>query len=437
MPKPKSPAKPTEADKTNPGESAELKKVRAQKESAQAGSTKAKGKAGGSGKDSKGGEDSDEEEVKQPTIKAKWAKRRVTPDHNSSWPPATPPTDVVPDEAKAEMVVDTTDVPDGTTASITVCQCFFEIPVQGGSISGLVVQGDKVVDPATGKRPFFVFTHANSIYAPWDMDLYYFQVTVDYQGLSEETEKNAKKKEKKCLRVMWYHMNVADAVADTPAGGGLSTQAEMREIKKIMDSKRHHKSGSQAFNQANVPVNLWGSVLRNTYSYHHASHGDIVDRTTGAQLNAGNANPPPGPVGNWRSVIVLGNTNLGDVEVSQQANVPSTPKYLAYLDTCVAGWEPSFVQAIISRGTRNVIAFRMYIPDGAARSMARKFHKKWIKTHKGDPDKINPVFFAVGARFYNSMRPVLFGHAGGDIVPGGRKPNKLMGEINELLGFNH
>ena len=194
MAKPKSPSKPTEADKANPGESAEIKRERAEKAKAKAGSTKLGGK--GSGEDGAGG-DSKEEKVKEPTIKASWAKERVTPDHNSKWPPATPPTDTVPDEAKAEMVVDTTEVPDGTTASITVCQCLFELPISGGSISGLVVRGNKVVDPATGKRPFFVFTHEHWIYAPWDMDLYYFQVTVDYQGLWAETEKKCQEEGEK------------------------------------------------------------------------------------------------------------------------------------------------------------------------------------------------------------------------------------------------
>lgn len=391
---------------------------------AQAGQRQAPG--GGAG-------EQQEQEQPAPTIRARWSKPRVTPVHNKNWPPSSPPTDAIPDEAKVEMIVDTTNVPDGTSASITVCQCLFECAIPQGQVNGLQVQGNRVIDPATGQRPVFSFTFDNWIYAPWDMDLYYFEATVNYQGLEAETEKNSEAHERDCLRVMWWHMCVSDSVADSPAGGGLTTGAEAREIKGIIDGKRHHKAGRQAFNQNNVPVNLWGSVLRNTYCYHHASHGDIVDRTTGAQLNAGNANPPPGPVGNWRSVIVLGNTNLGDAEVSQAAAVPSVPKYLVYLDTCVAGWEPSFANAWISRGTQNVIAFRMYIPDGAARSMARRFHRKWIRTHNGDPNKINEVFFDVGARYYNSMRPVLFGYAGGRIVPGGRDPNRLEGEIAQLL----
>ncbi len=368
-----------------------------------------------------------------PTIHARWSKPRVTPVHNKNWPPATPPTDAIPDEAKVETIVDTTNVPDGTTATITVCQCLFEWPIDNGELDGLLVQGNRVIDPATGQRPVFSFTFDNGIYAPWDMGLYYFQVSVDYQGLEAETEKDAQSHEGQCLRVMWWHRCVSDSVADSPAGGGLTTGAEATEIKGIIDGKRHHKAGKQAFNQNNVPTSLWGSVLRNTFCYHHASHGDIVDRTTGVQLNAGAANPPTVPVGNWRSVIVLGNTNLGDAEVSQAAAVPSVPKYLVYLDTCVAGWEPSFANAWISRGAQNVIAFRMYIPDDDARSMARRFHRKWIRTHNGDPNKINQVFFDVGAPFYNSMRPVLYGYAGGDIVSGGRSANRLMGEIAEML----
>ena len=106
---------------------------------------------------------------------------------------------------------------------------------------------------------------------------------------------------------------------------------------------------------------------------------------------------------------------MGDAEVSQKNNVPSTPRYLVYIDTCVAGWEPSFANAFIRRGTQNVIAFRMYIPDGAARQMARDFHKKWANNHKCDPDKISSVFFDTGAAHFGSMRPVLFGKSGGAI----------------------
>jgi len=189
----------------------------------------------------------------------------------------------------------------------------------------------------------------------------------------------------------------------------------MREIAGILRRQEHQRVYRHAFNRQRVPVNLWGSVLRNTYAYHHASHGDIVDRRTGAQLNVP-SNPPNVPVGNWRSVVVLGQTNLGDAEVNQAGNVPSVPRYLVYMDTCVAGWEPSLGNAFVNRGTQNYLAFRMYIPDGAARQMARRFYRKWAGTYKCDPARIPQVFWDIAAAYYGSMRPVLMGQGGGAIA---------------------
>src|SRR3954470_15696292 len=329
----------------------------------------------------------------EPTITARWSKQRVTPDHNSGWPPATPPTDTVPEEAKAKCIVETTDVPDGTTAEIMVRHCLTDELAEWWP--GLQVQGGRVVDPATGNPPEMVFNADHGPYETWDVPFYYFQVEVDYHDLAADTPWEWISREAECLRVMWYHICIADAVADTPAGGGLTTVPEMNEIKGIIDAKQHHKAGKRALSQTRtLAVNRWGSLLRNTYCYHHAGHGDIVDRTTGSSLNAGGRNPPTNRLRNWRSVIIptfqrasgsIGYTNLGDAEVSQTDAMPSTPRYLVYLDTCVAGWEPSFANAFIARGTQNVIAFRMYIPDGDARAMARRFHRKWIGTHNGDP----------------------------------------------------
>lgn len=361
----------------------------------------------------------------EPTLTVRWSKERVTPDHNSGWPPASAPTDTVPEEAKVECLANTTEVPDGTAAWITIHHALSDVQI--ANFPDLEVQGGRVVDKATGNPPVFTFTAEHDPWTTWDVPFFYFWCTVDHAGLSAATPWQWLSQTAECLRVMYWHMNVADAIADTPAGGGLTTQAEMNEIRGIMNAQLHHKSGRKAFNERRTPTARWGSVLRNSYAYHHASHGDIVDRTTGRQLNAGNQNPPRVRVGNWRSVIILGSKAFGDAEVSAADAVPSTPKFLAYLDTCVAGWEPSFANAIIARGTQNVIAFRMYIPDGDARAMARRFHKKWIRTHNGDPMKINPVFFEIAASYYWSMRPVLFGYAGGAIVRGGRKPNVALG----------
>jgi hypothetical protein len=155
--------------------------------------------------------------------------------------------------------------------------------------------------------------------------------------------------------------------------------------------------------------------MRNSYTYHHASHGDIQDASGISLVLPGNPNPPPKQKGSWKSVVVLGHSSFAETQVKQTSNVPSVPRYLVYMDTCVAGWEPSLGEAFISRGTQNYLAFRMYIPDGDAREMARKFYKKWSGTYLCDPSKIAPVFYDVGSAFYSSMRPILLGKGGGDI----------------------
>ncbi len=349
-----------------------------------------------------------------PTVKPAWSAASVIPDHNTAFPPASPPTDTVPAAAKVTLQVETAQVPDGTAAVITIHHCHTKSLLPGGEWKGLLVQSNKVVDPATGKPPIWTVKADHLPWDSWDKPFLFFKVQVAHRNLKAATPDDYQKKEAKTLRVVYWHACISDAIADTPAGGKLTTRAEMKEIADLLEGHTHHKVYRRAVNQANVPVNLWGSLLRNTYAYHHASHGDIVDRTTGAQLNAP-GNPPIVPFSNWRSVVVLGSTSLGDVEVKRVADVPSVPRYLVYMDTCVAGWEKSLGQAFIARGTRNYLAFRCYIPDGDARKMARSFYRKWGKPYKFDPSKIPAVFFDVGAPYYKSMRPVLMGAGGGAI----------------------
>jgi hypothetical protein len=170
---------------------------------------------------------------------------------------------------------------------------------------------------------------------------------------------------------------------------------------------------SIAINQSVVPTELWGSVIRNTYAYHQTSHGDVRCRIDGEQFASSRDNFPTvcplDPSHPGRSVLFTGDTPIGDAEASDVVAVPSVPRYLAYINTCVAGWEPSFANAFIARGTRNVIAFRKYIPDNKAREMARQFYRKWTQVFRCDPEKIPEVFLSVSPPFFRSMRPVLFG----------------------------
>lgn len=357
-----------------------------------------------------------------PKAELKWSKKEVTPNHNSAWPPATAPTDAVPEEAKVEVKLDTKNIPDETAVVIEVRHCKTGALVPSGKLEGLKIKGDQLVDPATNKAPVWTFEAANKLWDPWDAPFYFVKAMFDFKvsgsKLALETTADYSAKPDEVLRLLYWNVCVSDAIADTPAGGNLTTGAEMTEIAGLITGQAQHKALQQAVNQANVPVSLWGSVLRNSYAYHHASHGDIVDRTTGAQLNAGGNNPPTVAVGTWRSVVVLGSTNLGDAEVNQVANVPSVPRYLVYMDTCVAGWEPSLGKAFRARGTQHYLAFRCYIPDNDARQMARDFYTKWRDQYQFNPDKISAVFWNVGGPYYGSMRPILIGPSGGQIKEG-------------------
>lgn len=352
-------------------------------------------------------------------VRATWSKSEVLPDRNKTFPPAVAPLDVTPDDSKVSLLVDVVGIAEETVGRIEIRHAESNRAVPGGVFENLVVRAGKLLSRATGAPPEWTPTAAHQPYEEWRKPFYYFVATVGTDvGESSRDFDNAPEQ---VLRVRHWHISVADAIADTPAGGGLSTEEEMDEIADLHSIDPERRVGTTAFNQAVFPVADWGSVLRNSYGYHHASHGDVRCRVDGAQfLDDGDSTPtvcPLDPTHAGRSVVFLGDVALGDAEVSNAADVPSTPRYLVYFDTCVAGWEPSFADAMIARGTQNVIAFRKYIPDGDAREMARQFYRKWIQIYLGDPGRIASVFFSVAPPFFDSMRPVLFGAGGGAAAP--------------------
>src|SRR5438477_5229536 len=85
-------------------------------------------------------------------VTARWTVAAVNPVHNSTWPPATPPTDsVVPADAIAGLRVATIFVPDGTDATIEVRHAVTDAVVT--TIPNLKVKADAVIDPATNVAP--------------------------------------------------------------------------------------------------------------------------------------------------------------------------------------------------------------------------------------------------------------------------------------------
>ena len=161
----------------------------------------------------------EEEEEKEPvpTLKVKWGKPEIEPIHNKTWPPSSPPTDDIPDECKVTLEMETTDVPEGTDASLEILHAATGAMVKNGRLTGLKVKGNKVVDPATGKAPEWSLPPDYKSWDPWDKPFFYFKASVDFKSLEAETPKDFAAKEAEALRQTYWHSCVSDAVAD--AGG--------------------------------------------------------------------------------------------------------------------------------------------------------------------------------------------------------------------------
>ncbi|WP_418315122.1 hypothetical protein [Piscinibacter sakaiensis] len=344
-----------------------------------------------------------------PTLKVRWSKPWVTPDHNSGWPPATPPTDVVPEEAKVELIGETTNVPDGSTASMTIHLCHSGAQVKEGQFNDLVVQGGKVVDPATGKPPEWVFDASHDIWRTWNRPFYYFKCSVNYKGLNEETPKDFTGQRAACLTLKYWHPCVAES--STLAG----VLPEANAVAAVLNGVRHSKAQVQNLTVVGIGRPDWGSLLRNSYVFHMASHGNVLKRSDNSGIGVNDPGESTYTKSEWRSIVhITPVPRFGDAQIKAAANVPSVPRYLFYSSTCLTGWEPSFANAMIGRGTRNVLAFRRTIPDAEAPLLADKFYKRWA-TYKLNPAKIPDCFFATAADHYTSMKPILYGAGGGQI----------------------
>ncbi|NJN05817.1 MAG: hypothetical protein HC814_04820 [Rhodobacteraceae bacterium] len=285
-------------------------------------------------------------------------------------------------------------------------------------------------------------------------------MTVDFKGLEAETPKDFKKEEKKCLRVVYWHVQVAET--STLAG----VLPECNDVNTILNKPaKHSQSMVQQLTATNLPMANIGSLMRNTYSFHVGSHGSIKrkadDHSSSMYLDS-SIQPPDfedhtsttpandkgqltGTIADWKSVVCFGQHTPASLSVARtfgpnkgtmyvnsrdffaapdlaaEADFPSVPRYLFYSSTCLTGWEPGFANKLISRGCRNVLAFKRTIPDAEAPILAKKFYKKWMNTYKLNPDKIPDCFVKTASDHYENMRPVLYGE-GGSEIGGGMSP---------------
>ena len=338
------------------------------------------------------------------TLKVHWSKPKVTPDHNLSFPPASPPTDAIPALAKVELIADTTNVPDGTSASMTIYHAATGTAVPNGAFAGLEVRGNKVVAD-TGKLPEWVFDAAADLWDPWDKPYYYFSCSVDYQSLLEETPKDFVGREADCLRLLYWH----ECIAETNDLKGVLP--ECNTVAGLLNAVANSNAHVQDVKFKKVTLPQYGSLLRNTYVVHQASHGNVLNRKDNKGIKADDPGECLYDKGAWRGVVkmTLSPARIGDAQIATALDFPSTPKYLYYASTCLTGWEPSFANAMIARGTRNVIAFRCCIPDSEAPIMAEQFYTRWARTYALNPDKVPECFFKAGADHYARMKPILFG----------------------------
>lgn len=338
-----------------------------------------------------------EEKEPVPTLKVKWSKSKVTPDHNQNWPPKNAPLDDVPEEAKVLAEVTTTDVPDGTDGTIEIRHAHTGALMKNGSIKGLKIKGNKLVVPATGKPPEWVFQAEHGFWDPWDKPFYYFIASLSFKSLQAETPKDFIAAEADVLRLNYWHACLADGQADAHPTKPLDTIGDVKVIKQILVGLPHHLVYPEIMMGKAVDLKQWGSVFRNSYSYYHSSHG--LD-----------------------DVIYLGDTEIGRSDASDKSKVPSVPKYFIYFDSCLTGVEGAFAGAFIKRGTRNVMAFKKSIFTDEARKTAKDFYTEWCNVHHCDPAKIPTVFALVAPSHTKTMSPVLYGRGGDAPGSGGISP---------------
>lgn len=357
-------------------------------------------------------------------LEIRWSKNQVTPTHRDAGGKTMPDGTKVPEESLVQPLAEVRNVPDGTSATIEIRHAASGSIVKNGTISGLSVKSGKLIDPKTNEAPLWFFQADHLPWDPFDKPFYFFVAKAG--SISEESPKDFENQPSSCLRVLYWHAVTSDAIADA---GGLTTGPEMDEIGGILGSNEFHKSFPTKFNQDNLPLKDFGDAFRNTYSWHHASHGVVFCTLHNKSFNYANSVAQACPVAAAdppKSVVVIGTPKIGKValfggpEFSNAGQVPSVPRYLVYLDNCDGAFEPAIGNAFIARGTQNVIAFGMLIPDDEARQMARDFHNKWAGIHKCDPAKIASLFFDVSPSHATTMRPRLFGSGGG--APPGAGP---------------
>lgn len=359
----------------------------------------------------------------------KWSKEMVTPDHNPTQADsaltnalalrlmwirdlAAPPGGVpLPEEGKVQALVELTNVPDDVEAEIEVYRCGSDEAIPDSKIAALTTKDNKVIDPDTGEPPLLAFQAAHCPWDPWDKPYFYFKTKISYQSLEAQSTSDREGKPKECLRLAYWVVALAGAKDLLP-----DTLNECNDLVGIVTKLDHCKATSRDYDYKIVPLDQFGSELRNTYAYIQSSHGNVQHRTDGTAVDLKTMGDPPDKADPavYRSTVSMTTVvgRFGDVQIRNTDDIVSVPRYLFYSSTCLTGWEPSFSEAMIERGCMYVLAFRRTIPNSEAPECSKKFFKLWVETYKMDPAKIPDCFDQVAPDHYDNMKPVLFSAAG-------------------------
>jgi hypothetical protein len=367
------------------------------------------------------------------TIEARWEKKEVEPVHNASHPPATPPTDAaMPAACVTKLLITTKKIADETVVAVSVRRCATKQDIPGGTITGLVVRGNRVVDPKTGDAPAFSFTEAQKPWLVWDKPFFYFVVQIGAQVVSSES--NCEDKPEACLRVVYWVQCMSDTSLATSAGTCNTVKSEVLDV----DGARAEYQG-YAGGCASVPI--YTSYLRNTYAVYSFFHGNCLsrkDNLTSIQGSIDLHQPPPQGLSpaEWRSVVTVKGTaagaaspwlNYGDAEVAVEASTPGVPAVLYFGNHCLTGYEPSFANEMMRRGCRNLILFRRVIWTGDCDSFASDFWSAWAG-YDLNPNKVADAFFKT-APDYEQMSPALFGPSAKSAESEGLSPGEIAGIV--------
>jgi hypothetical protein len=367
----------------------------------------------------------------EPDIQCTWVPTETFPDHNPTtglgamatranireYPfeleqldPAIPATDIKlapPADATFSPQVTTTNVPDGTTASITVRRCDTNDAVTDGSLTGLEVRSSRVVRPSTNDLPKLTMRAEQDPYRVWNRPFFYFATNVAYRGLSCETPRDYQADPGTCLRVKYRHSSIG-YIGDTIAS---SVQTKTQFVKDFLDGIAHSLADRQLFPSYAHSEAAFGSYFRNTYCVFSDSHGTLVktDGTNSFAPPHDYSEPPSWPRSQWRSVVCFSTKRFIDAaDVNNADRFISVPKYLYYISACLSGWEPSLANAFISRGCRHVIAYRKVIYTNKGEQMARAFFNSWANSFNLDPDKIPDAFATARTGLESDLRPMLY-----------------------------